>query len=137
MSRPLAEILSDLERVDLGDPYLIRLTAICDELRQSEDGAAALEPVFRFMEANGDRELGAPGPLVHFIEGVPGFERALLRSLERAPTTHTVWMLNRMINVANDDEVQALLDLMRRIASTSEDDAVRREAIEFLEFQEG
>ena len=137
MGRPVSDIVRDLQLVDLGDPYLRRLKELCDELASCDEPASAVEPVLRFMEANRHRELGMPGPLVHFLEKVPGYEEALIRSLERAPTQHTVWMLNRMINAADEEHEAPLLELMRTIASTEEDSDVRQDAIEFLEFQEG
>lgn len=136
MGRPVSDIVRDLERVDIGDSYLPRLRELCEELAGSDEPALAVEPVLRFMEANRHRELGMPGPLVHFLEKVPGYDKELIRSLERTPTQHTVWMLNRLINAADEEHEGPLLELMRTIALTAEDSDVRQDAIEFLEFQE-
>jgi len=132
----MSDILADLAQVDLRDPYLLRLKEIGKELRESAEAALAVGPVLRFMEANRHQELGTPGPLVHFLESVPGYETSLIESLERMPTQQTVWMLNRLINAASDDEEKPLLDLMRRIAGTAEEADVRQDAIDFLEFQD-
>ncbi len=137
MASPAAAILRDLLAADPGDRDLAEVRKLCGELRQCADEALAVEPVLRMIEGNRHRDLGAPGPFVHFLEGVPGYEKSLLESLERMPTQHTVWMLNRMINAAGEDEEHLLLAQMKKIAGSAEDDAVRQRAVEYLKFQEG
>ena len=41
-----------------------------------------------------------PGALVHFSEKFHhhGYEEKLLESISRRPVSHTIWMLNRLIN---------------------------------------
>jgi hypothetical protein len=76
-------------------------------VQQLERGGASLEDVtaiLRVMEGNPEFDFGVPGPLVHFVETFyrKGYEAELLASLERRPTPHTVWMLNRIINDTNE-----------------------------------
>lgn len=136
--RDLAEIVGDLERVQFVGDYMTRLYELSDELEQLPDGRRAIEPVFRFLEVNADKDLGAPGPLVHFIEAVPGHEEVLLQSLRRTPTALTVWMLNRLVNVRAGEERNMLLGLMRGIAQDASAHRTAREAArDLLQYQEG
>ena len=43
-------------------------------------------------------DFGAPGPLVHFIESLPGYQERLIESLIRRPTDYTVIMTARILN---------------------------------------
>jgi hypothetical protein len=63
-------------------------------------GPGLVAAALAFMEENPELEYGGPGPLVHFAERLDSrrYEEALLASLSRRPTCHTVWMLNRLIN---------------------------------------
>ena len=90
----------------------------------------------RFMEENPGLDLGAPGPLVHFVEkfhGV-GYEEKLLRSLSRRPTTHTVWMLDRVLNSTRDSRARdRLLDALRAAQNhPMVDDQTKKQAARFL-----
>ena len=73
------------------------------------------------MEEFPDADFGQPGPLTHFVETFysNGYEELLCQSLKRRPTVHTVWMLNRIINVpklANKETYVALLnEVMNRV----------------------
>jgi hypothetical protein len=60
--------------------------------------------ILEFMETHPDVDLGAPGPLVHFVEQLyeRGYEPELLASLRRRPVPHTIWMLHRIINGTRD-----------------------------------
>jgi hypothetical protein len=63
-------------------------------------GFEAVEPILQFMENHPDVDLGTPGALVHFSEEFHrhGYEEKLLESISRRPVSHTIWMLNRLIN---------------------------------------
>jgi hypothetical protein len=63
-------------------------------------GAETIEPILQFIEENPSIDFGSPGPLVHFIERFYGaeYKEKLLASLDRKPTGHTAWMMNRVIN---------------------------------------
>lgn len=84
-------------------------------------GLAAVDPVLRFMEAHPDWNFGTPGPLVHFVERFhgQGYERELIASVERQPTSHTLWMLNRLINGERDGTSRARLLGLLSYAATS------------------
>jgi hypothetical protein len=67
-------------------------------------GRDAVRPILQFMEEHPTIDFGLPGPLVHFTERFygNGYEQELLLSIQRRPTQHTVWMLNRLINGTRD-----------------------------------
>ena len=68
---------------------------------KGEDGAFEYLPyIFEITENNPELDYGMPGPIVHFMESYyrKGYEELLLKSVKNVPTSHTVWMLNRVIN---------------------------------------
>jgi hypothetical protein len=91
------------------------------------------------LELNPGLDWGAPGAVVHAVERFcgQGYEPVLLASVRRAPTAHTVWMLNRLINgAASPGERDGYLAVMREVAARDDvPDEVRQSALEFLEFQ--
>jgi hypothetical protein len=54
--------------------------------------------MFGLMERMPDVELGSPGPLVHTLEAIPGYESYLVNSVRKQPSLLSVWMVNRMLN---------------------------------------
>src|SRR5258705_4495517 len=74
-------------------------------------GLEAVEPILRFMETHPHLDYGPPGPLTHFIERFHGngYDEQLLASVERQPTPHTIWMLNRLINGATSPQTKSAL----------------------------
>lgn len=96
--------------------------------------------LLRFMEEHPNLDFGTPGPLVHFVERFyrRGYEAELLASLARSPTSHTLWMLNRIINgTAEPDQRAQLLDVLRASAEhPSASETVRETALDFLRHQD-
>lgn len=113
ISEILAGLLSEDDLADRG-------YEIVDTWENAAAGPEAVAPVLRFMEAHADWDLGSPGPLVHFVERFlgRGYEDELVASIERTPTPHTSWMLNRLINGELDPQRKArLLGVMEASAS--------------------
>ncbi len=85
-------------------------------------------------------DYGSPGPLVHFMEDFHkrGYEDELLRSLDRQPIPHTVWMLNRLINGEKDvTERGRLIDILLGVQDHPlADDETKEKAWEFYEHQQ-
>ena len=111
-----------------------------DRWEEADDKEKALPNMFAVFERNPEvNTLGEPGPLVHAIEQVPGYEQALAASLEAAPSYYSTWMVNRILEVELPADVrQAYLDILRKIADNPEAPwSVRGTATEFLRFQEG
>ena len=60
----------------------------------------------------------------------------MITSVKRAPSMHTVWMLNRCINGAADKS--ELLSVLESVVNNENaDNAVRDNAKEFFEYQSG
>jgi len=107
---------------------------------EPEAARAALLPlVFGIFERNPDNaEMGIPGPVVHALEEVGGYEQELAQSLRRMPSHYGLWMANRILNALEDERERApWMDLLRQAAKDARiSSELRDEAGEFLEFQE-
>src|SRR5438477_4891645 len=112
-----------------------RLYRLCEELRQVDDVGACAKILFRTMERLDDADLGNPGPLVHTLEAMPGYQPFLTESLNRRPTRLAVWMVNRILNT-NTTDASAWLNVLRDIEMHSDfSETTRAQARHFLEFQ--
>lgn len=76
----------------------------------------SVQPLLQLMERHPLTYFGSPGEIVHFVETFykKGYEEKLIASLKRTPTVHTIWMLNRIINGADNPEYY--LDLLKQIS---------------------
>lgn len=90
------------------------------------------------MERNSLMDIGSPGPLVHLIEKFyPNYVDELEASIVRKPTSHTLWMLNRILNSnLSENERASFLELLLQ-AQTNEiaDQNAREEAKHYYEYQ--
>lgn len=111
--------------------------AILEKILENDNALAYVEPLINVIESNPEIDYGMPGPVIHFIENFPteDYVEILLNSLKRKPTSHTLWMLNRIINdsPANKEEyIEVLYETSRR--SDVEAD-IKETAKFFYEFQ--
>ncbi len=60
-----------------------------------------LESIFMLFEERPEDDFGVPGPLVHYIEKVEGYEIELLNSLKRKPVFQTLIMTKRCFNASS------------------------------------
>jgi hypothetical protein len=111
-----------------------KLVAELESLGASVD---VVEPILRCLEANPEEDFGTPGPLVHYIERSfrHRYTGQLLQSLKRKPTTHTLWMLNRIFNGAKDEgERNSYMNAFREAHNHPKADQLAREdAAHFLQ----
>jgi hypothetical protein len=94
---------------------------------------------FRFFEEHSAAHLGMPGPLVHFLEQFyPQYVEELVASVNRRPTSYTLWMLNRILNADITGDLRERLTSVLRMAAelVDNDVSVRQEARHFLGLQE-
>ncbi|KAA1011406.1 hypothetical protein FVF58_15910 [Paraburkholderia panacisoli] len=112
-------LVIQLAAMSSSDNIIERTEALVDALSSSSTGVEMIEPIPRFMESHPDWDFGLHGPLVHFVERFYrwGYEEELIKSIDRQPTVHTVWMLNRMINGEKDAAAKAVLVGVMREAS--------------------
>lgn len=146
MSRSIDEIQRDLDRLTVADfdersataDGWERLDQLCAELRGRLDADPnVVAPIlFNFLERLDQADLGSPGPVVHLLEALPGYEGHLQQSLRRRPTPLTVWMVNRILNASPPDRDVWLAFLRTAAGDTQLPEATREEARGYLAFQE-
>jgi len=106
---------------------------------ESCNGALEVVPhIFAFFERYPNAEHGTPGALVHFIETLyPAYVELLVSSVERKPTPHTLWMVNRILNAKIEPALRnELLNLLEKSAlHPLADNSARQEAANFAKGQ--
>lgn len=103
-------------------------------LEMDHVGIEAVTPLLQLMERHPMDDFGMPGAIVHFVEQFykKGYEQLLIESVERRPTMHTVWMLNRVMN--GTENKNDYLEIMKAVTSRSDiEDEIKNLAKEFLE----
>ena len=122
-----------------------RLHALLPALVAVSTPGAATLTILKLMERLSDTpdlsdcELGTPGPMVHELEKLAGYETQLLESVTRFPTPLTIWMVNRIMNALDKDDERwaGLLALLKRsVAATNAAPGAREEAKRFVMYQE-
>jgi hypothetical protein len=106
------EIVKQLERIAAAEDFPHEAALLAEQWERSPcDNLDTVEEILRFMEQHTSINLGAPGPLVHFVERFHGngYESRLLDSVRRKPVAHTVTMLNRLINGTSAPQARRLL----------------------------
>ena len=116
---------------------LERLDSLTTELRGLPNPERGIRALFDVMERMPDADLGSPGPLVHTLEALTGYELELAESIKRMPTPLAVWMINRILNVTKPRERRDfwinLLQFACEHPKSSE--SVKDEALHFVEYQ--
>jgi hypothetical protein len=111
------EVTGQLQAIASADDFVAGSYELTDAWKSAGVGIEAVEPVLRFMEENPTIDFGVPGPLVHFVEQFygTGYWEMLIESIRRTPTSHTLWMLNRVINGTKAPRVkQRLIETMEQ-----------------------
>lgn len=90
---------------------------ITEEIEGYDEAFDAVDPILQLIEQNPNIDFGVPGPLVHFVEQFfgKGYEEKLVQSIQRFPTFHTVWMLNRIINGIEGEEKIYYIDILHNV----------------------
>ncbi len=133
----IAAVMLELEAAVGAGDFEDTAEVMVDRMKSSSDPSMFLEPVILFIEEHPEAELGEPGALVHFAESYyrNGYEELLVQSVQRRPTGHSLWMLNRLINDLNNPNRDSYIDLMRTAAKRSElNDEARADAAMYLEY---
>jgi hypothetical protein len=91
------------------------------------------------MERRPDVDLGSPGPLVHTLERLHGYEDELMRSVRRQPSLLSVWMVNRMLNtnLSQDARHSYMALLNEAFSHPHASKTVREDVRGFIELQTG
>jgi len=111
---------------------------VLEKIKEEDDSIEYVQNLLQFMGEHPDIDYGMPGPVVRYIERYfqKGYEALLYESLSVAPTQHTLWMLNRILNSPKLAEKDKYLALLERIAENADiDETVREDAQNFLDYQ--
>ena len=93
---------------------------------------SAVEPLLQFIERHPVSDFGMPGEIVHYLESLEGYEDKLVDSINRRPTLHTVWMINRIKNTGENYEKYTKI-LNGVLERKDIEDEIKESVKEFLE----
>lgn len=124
---PAADVSSNVEK----------LYELLHGFRDLRDREKAMQAMFALLERYPETEFGSPGPLVHELEAISGYELLLERSLSKLPTYLTVWMLSRFLDRTKDVNVHRywLKKLNDVVDHPGAADYVRESAFAFIRYQ--
>ena len=139
MIKTVIEALNEFIAVENDSENVERLYEIFDGFRMQPDREKALPAMFAVIERFPEADLGSPGPMVHELEAIDGYQPLLRASLHRQPTDLSVWMVNRILNSDSTPlEREIWLEEMRLACVHPLCPISTRESVlEFLEYQDG
>ena len=108
---------ADFEEGDPAATGMERLYRLCDELSAVCTTKEAAPVLFALAERLEEAYLGSPGPVVHALEQMSGYEPYLRESLLRKPTSVTVGMANRLANARRWDR-ESWVQIMETVAAS-------------------
>ena len=129
------KLLREIEELVGSDDFIYDVEEKIELIKDEGAGIEIVTPLLQIMERHPLDDFGMPGAMVHFIETFyPRYEPDLIESLKRRPALHTVWMLNRCINISpKKDEY---LSIMKEIADREDiEEEIRNSAQEFFDYQ--
>ena len=129
----LESIIKKIEDNIDSDDFEVVVIECMEDIKSNYNQLDSVQPLLQLMERHSLTYFGSPGEIVHFVEKFykKGYEEKLIASLKRMPTVHTIWMLNRIINGADNSEYY--LDLLKQISKDKYyDKEIREEALHFL-----
>jgi len=129
---------SELNKISFihGEADLEEMYDFIDSLEKLPNQREAIPSIFKFIEDNFDKYLGSPGPLVHFLEQKNDYIEELEASIERKPTGHTVWMINRIINGGTVNQQEFWLSkLIGVLNMPGVDSETKKSAEELVDYQ--
>lgn len=138
-----AEIIEELKRFEPVDEESLEsnellLDTILEDLFENEDASLVIPSLFELLENYPDADFGAPGTIVHTLEGFEGqYEEQLFLSLSRRPSPLSVLMLNRIINSLSDTKKKKdYIELLHQLSiSESINQNAKEEAKSFYNYQ--
>ena len=140
MSTTIDSVISDLQDFEPdGDASndIGRLYEILTDFELLPHRERAVAALFGVIERFPEYDFGSPGPLVHTLEAIPGYEPFLMESLRRVPAELSVWMVNRILNSDLPSEANAFWvnELRQVLTNPAVLASARESAKEFLEYQ--
>lgn len=110
-------------------------------LEKEAVGFEIVPAILELMAAYPLVDFGTPGSLIHFLEKYylshkEAYEAVLLASVGRSPSVHSLWLLNRVANVADNQNRQQYLAAFEQVVqAVSLPATIRQQAQEFLDVQ--
>jgi len=136
------KVIVELDAFTAGDEAenVGRLYEILDALQSlaPELRLPVVPAMFALIERYPEAELGSPGPLVHELESIPGYESFLRESVSRQPAPLSIWMINRILNaeIPLKDRSNWLLALHNVLDHPSASEDSLQTVRDFLEHQD-
>lgn len=131
MNTEISSIIADLASIRSLHAVddLKKLEATLKRLAATEHPEQAMDTLYRFYERFPlDDGYGLCWEILHLLEGMPNYEIALVKSLQRQPVQFSLTMLERLINVGRTHvEGIDLIALLKSIADNSNENAAIRE----------
>jgi hypothetical protein len=113
MAEPIDDMIAELDAFEPSDDAADndeRLQIWVDRWAETPDKDNALSAMFALFERYPETTLlgdhGEPGPILHSIEQIPGYEQALAESLQRMPSYYGVCMIKRILDLDVTKEVR-------------------------------
>lgn len=144
MSEEITALLAEIETLVDDDGFEYEADRRMEKIAALGAGPELTPRLLAMMERHPLSDFGCPGPLVHFMERAYGMgEEAkaehncqVAGSVRRRPACHTLWMLNRILNVSQGEQREEYLSILRSVAEDEQwEQPVRDQAREFLEYQ--
>jgi hypothetical protein len=111
---------------------------IIEEICENINDFNIVPLILKVFENNLKFDFGSPGNLVHTAEKYYKndlYITELYKSIERKPMFYNLWMLNRCLNKMDEKRKTMGLNILKKVAETTEDDVVKGIAKDFLDFQ--
>jgi hypothetical protein len=135
----LSKIKKLITKIEFDDKEaeLSQMYDLVDLFRELQDERDIVSYLFEWFEMHWDKDLGSPGPFVHFIEEKDDYREALVTSVCRKPTTHSLWMVNRIMNgmqsgIGKDTWINLLKSVVNNKVS---DDCTVKAAEDYIDYQ--
>jgi hypothetical protein len=111
-----------------------RLYELTDAVQRLPAPDAAIPEMFGVMERMPDVDLGSPGPLVHTLEAIAGYQPHLADSVRRQPSLLSVWMVNRILNTDIPEERREFWMVLLQDSADRSDtpEAVRKDVLRLI-----
>lgn len=132
------KFITELKNAMLKEDFY-QTNEVIEKIKHESNAFEYLPFIFSVMETNPDLDYGMPGPVVHFMESYyrKGYEEILLRSVQNIPTSHTVWMLNRVINDPKLSNRELYIEVLKSSLDRNDiSQFVRTDIENFLKYQQ-
>lgn len=124
MSEQIEKIVKEIKGKIGEDDFIESATDGCNRLYEIDKIGASIDSLLLLMETHQNADFGTPGPIVHFLEKFykNGYEQKLFNSIKRKPTMHTLWMLNRLIDGADEECLKKSIENLELIMNRNDVD---------------